>query len=138
MRRPARWLSAGAVLAAPAAAAASDTVSYSYDALGRLVAIATVGGPNDSMAVSTGYDPAGNRASYGVSGAGASGAAPASLSSPPAGVASGLDEERPAAEAPAAAAVEPPPPGGIPDESEPAVEIELPGGGAPDDPGPDR
>ena len=137
MRWPARWLSAGAVLAAPAAAAASDTVSYTYDALGRLVAVATVGGRNDGVAVSTGYDPAGNRASYGVSGTGASGAAPASLSSPPAGVASGLDEEGPAAEA-RSAAVEPPPPGGIPDEPEPAVETGPPGGGAADDPGADR
>ena len=46
------------------AADASDTVTYSYDALGRLIAVSTSGGPNNGQAVSTGYDPAGNRANY--------------------------------------------------------------------------
>ena len=48
---------------------ASDTVIYSYDALGRLVATSTTGGTNDGLGVSTAYDPAGNRTNYSVSGA---------------------------------------------------------------------
>src|SRR4051812_28604292 len=47
---------------------ASDTVSYTYDALGRLVAVSTSGGVNNGISVATGYDPAGNRSSYNVSG----------------------------------------------------------------------
>ncbi|WP_162806444.1 Ig-like domain-containing protein [Sphingosinicella terrae] len=47
---------------------ASDTTSYSYDPLGRLVAVATTGGPNNGVAVSTSYDRAGNRSAYNVAG----------------------------------------------------------------------
>lgn len=46
------------------AADASDTVTYTYDALGRLIAVSTSGGPNNGQAVSAGYDPAGNRSNY--------------------------------------------------------------------------
>ena len=45
---------------------ASETVTYTYDALGRLVAVSTSGGPNDDVNVSTAYDPAGNRSNYSV------------------------------------------------------------------------
>ncbi len=62
---------AAVALAVPAAASASDTVNYSYDALGRLIAGSTTGGPNDGMAVSTGYDRAGNRSNYSMAGSGA-------------------------------------------------------------------
>ena len=55
-----------AIVAVPAAARASDTISYTYDALGRLTATTVSGGPNTGMAVSTGYDPAGNRTNYSV------------------------------------------------------------------------
>jgi hypothetical protein len=53
-------LIAASAVAAPAQAA--ETVSYTYDALGRLTATTTSGGPNAGMATGTGYDPAGNRA----------------------------------------------------------------------------
>ncbi|HWT31293.1 MAG TPA: RHS repeat domain-containing protein [Propylenella sp.] len=62
-------LALAAAVAIPGAAAASETATYSYDALGRLTAVTTSGGPNAGLAVSTGYDPAGNRSSYAVSGA---------------------------------------------------------------------
>lgn len=58
------------VLAAHGAAAASDTVTYTYDALGRLVAVTTSDGPNNGQAVSTSYDPAGNRSNHSLSGSG--------------------------------------------------------------------
>jgi hypothetical protein len=49
---------------------ASETVTYAYDALGRLVAVATTGTVNNGLSVSTAYDPAGNRLSYSVAGSG--------------------------------------------------------------------
>lgn len=59
-----------AVLAAPtAAAAASETVTYSYDVLGRLVAVSATGTVNDGLGITTSYDSAGNRCGYGVTGA---------------------------------------------------------------------
>jgi hypothetical protein len=61
------------------AARASETVTYSYDALGRLVAISTSGGPNSGQNVRTCYDPAGNRTSYTV----ATGTPPAPCPPPP-------------------------------------------------------
>jgi hypothetical protein len=128
MTWPEKWLLAGAALTVPAAAAAAETVTYSYDALGRLVGVSTSSDPNDGMSVSTGYDPAGNRASYGVSGADSTSTATASRTSSSDSVMTGLAEEEPAEGAPAAAVVEPPPSGGIPDESEPVVEIEPPEG----------
>lgn len=45
-------------------AQASDTTTYTYDPLGRLVAISTTGGPNNGLSIGTGYDPAGNRTTY--------------------------------------------------------------------------
>jgi hypothetical protein len=62
----------GAALSWNGAGAATDSVSYSYDALGRLVAVSTSGGPNNGQAVATAYDPAGNRSSYSLTGAGGS------------------------------------------------------------------
>lgn len=50
---------------------AGETITYSYDALGRLVGISTSGGPNDSLNVTTAYDPAGNRSNYSVGTGGA-------------------------------------------------------------------
>ena len=136
MRRSAKTALAAAVLAAPAAAAASDTVSYTYDALGRVTDVATAGGPNDGSAAATRSDPAGNRTSYGVAGAGPAGSASASPSSSSGDLMTGRGDEGagedtvaedPVAEEIPAPAVEPPPAGGIPDESEPVVEIEGPG-----------
>ena len=44
-----------------------ETVTYTYDAQGRLVASSTSGGPNSGTTSSIGLDPAGNRTSYVVS-----------------------------------------------------------------------
>lgn len=44
-----------------APAQASEVTTYTYDALGRLVAVTTSGEPNNGLAISTAYDPAGNR-----------------------------------------------------------------------------
>lgn len=46
------------------AAHASETKTYSYDALGRLVTTTTSGTVNNGATVTTGYDPADNRTSY--------------------------------------------------------------------------
>lgn len=48
---------------------AGETVNYTYDALGRLVAVAATGTVNNGLSVSTSYDPAGNRSNYTVNGA---------------------------------------------------------------------
>jgi len=51
------------------ASAASETQTYSYDALGRLISTSTSGGPNTGTATSATFDPAGNRSNYTVTGA---------------------------------------------------------------------
>lgn len=60
----------GSLLAAIAIspAQASETVTYTYDALGRLTASTTSGGPNGGVSAGTSFDPAGNRTGYNVSG----------------------------------------------------------------------
>lgn len=58
--------------------AASDTRTYTYDALGRLVTTTNAGGPNDGRTNGLCYDPAGNRATF-FSG---TGAAPTCTSTP--------------------------------------------------------
>jgi hypothetical protein len=63
------------------AAVASETVTYAYDALGRLVATRSSGTANNGLATSIAYDSAGNRTTYSVSGAG--GAAPPPSAPPP-------------------------------------------------------
>lgn len=50
-------------------AQASETTSYTYDALGRLIAVSTSGGPNNGLNIGTAYDPAGNRTNYSAGGA---------------------------------------------------------------------
>lgn len=49
-------------------AAASEATVYTYDGLGRLVAVTVSGGPNDGQQTSIGFDPAGNRANYSLGG----------------------------------------------------------------------
>lgn len=56
-----RKLAALAFVLPLAAVAGAETVTYSYDALGRLVASSTVGGPLNGNTNSTEYDDAGNR-----------------------------------------------------------------------------
>ena len=70
MRWPQKGLLAGAILIAPATASAGETVTYTYDALGRLTAVSTAGTVNNGVTVTTGYDPAGNRCNYSVTGVG--------------------------------------------------------------------
>lgn len=66
-RKPAYLLGAAAgALAAAGSAQASETVRYTYDALGRLVAVKSTGGPNEGVNVGTCYDRAGNRSTYTV------------------------------------------------------------------------
>ena len=48
-----------ALVAAPAHA--SETITYSYDALGRVVAVAHTGTVNNGLNAAYSYDPAGNR-----------------------------------------------------------------------------
>jgi YD repeat-containing protein len=65
MRRRGHCLMAYSVLALSGAASAAETVTYTYDGLGRLTATTSTKGP----ATGIGYDPAGNRLTYGVTGA---------------------------------------------------------------------
>jgi YD repeat-containing protein len=62
------YLWACSALALASAAEAGDTVTCSYDALGRLTATTTTGGPNGAVAKGVAYDPAGNRSAYNVTG----------------------------------------------------------------------
>ncbi|MEA3063800.1 MAG: hypothetical protein QOJ27_228, partial [Sphingomonadales bacterium] len=62
-------LLATSALAWAGAANAGETVTYTYDALGRLVATSSSGTVNNGVASALGYDPAGNRSSYAVTGA---------------------------------------------------------------------
>jgi YD repeat-containing protein len=134
MGRTRQALPAAAILAVASAAAASETTAYSYDALGRLVAVSTAGGPNGGMGVSTGYDRVGNRSNYSVTGMGSSpppGALPSVGQSP-----SSLDDVE-VTEGPVAPS--PPIVNGIPQEEEP-VPPEVPEGQPPpaETPGADR
>lgn len=65
------------VLLTSGIASASETVTYSYDELGRLVASTVSGGPNNTIGTATCFDPAGNRTRYTV------GAGVTSCGSPP-------------------------------------------------------
>lgn len=58
-----------ALLAMATPGLASDTITYTYDALGRLVATSASGTANGGLQTTTTFDPAGNRAAYAVSGA---------------------------------------------------------------------
>lgn len=52
-------------------ALANETVTYTYDALGRLVTVSSSGTVNNGQSVATSFDPAGNRTNYTISGAAA-------------------------------------------------------------------
>ena len=56
----------GAILV-PAAACAQETTTYTYDAKGRVVAIARTGGPSQGVATTYSYDKADNRTNVSVS-----------------------------------------------------------------------
>lgn len=55
---------AAVLIVAASAAATSETVTYNYDALGRLTASAVSGGPNSGTQTAICMDPAGNRTKY--------------------------------------------------------------------------
>ena len=62
-----KWFCAAlAFLAAPAYAA--ETITYSYDALGRVVAVAHSGSVNNGLNAAYSYDPAANRNAKTVTG----------------------------------------------------------------------
>lgn len=82
MRRGHKLLLAGSVAASAAAGQASETIVYSYDALGRLTATSSSGTVNSGISTSVGYDPAGNRSTYTVTGA-AGGTPPPPPAPPP-------------------------------------------------------
>ena len=67
MERKPAFLLGAAALVSHGAAPASETISYGYDALGRLVAVSISGGPNHGLGIGTAYDPAGNRSAYSAS-----------------------------------------------------------------------
>ncbi|WP_240320846.1 RHS repeat domain-containing protein [Sphingomonas crusticola] len=57
------------LLLAPAPALAKETISYSYDALGRLIAADHAGSVNNGLKASYAYDAADNRTAVTVVGA---------------------------------------------------------------------
>lgn len=67
--RHAKWsiLLTGLSLAA-SPAIASETTTYSYDALGRLTGSSSTGSVNNGLNTAIQYDPAGNRTNYTVTG----------------------------------------------------------------------
>ena len=71
MRRRDHCLWACSVLALASAATAAETVTYSYDALGRLTASSSSGTVNDGATSTIGYDAAGNRSIFAMSISGA-------------------------------------------------------------------
>ena len=85
MKRGQKATLAAAALTLATQAVAGETVTYSYDALGRLVGTSTAGSVNNGLSVSTGYDPAGNRCHYSVAGAGGAPPPPAPPCAPPPG-----------------------------------------------------
>ena len=61
MRTRDKALVALSALAAAAAAGAVETISYSYDARGRLVKVQHTGSVNNNVTTNYGYDKADNR-----------------------------------------------------------------------------
>ena len=69
MKRYEILAAAGIALVAVAAAQASETLTYSYDARGRLVRVQHNGSVNANVVTSYGYDKADNRTLKNVTGA---------------------------------------------------------------------
>lgn len=57
-----------ALLSAASSASATENVTYTYDALGRLTQSSTTGTVNNGLSASVSYDAADNRTNYTVSG----------------------------------------------------------------------
>ena len=66
-------LAIAATIAASSPAAAQETKTYTYDALGRLVVVQKSGGPNDQTTSTYDYDKAGNRTQVSTNGSGNNG-----------------------------------------------------------------
>ena len=64
----AKYLAAAALALLPTIASASETVTYSYDAKGRLTQVTHSGGPNDGAVAAYGFDAADNRTSVTTTG----------------------------------------------------------------------
>lgn len=62
-------LAASAASLIPIAASASETVTYGYDAKGRLIQVSHTGSVNNGLTATYTYDPADNRTSVTTSGA---------------------------------------------------------------------
>ena len=58
--------SAGILCSFGSSSFASETKTYTYDALGRLTSSSIAGGPNDTRKTATCFDRAGNRLRYDV------------------------------------------------------------------------
>ena len=69
------WLLTGTALSISGSAVASETISYTYDARGRLTAATRSGTVNNGVAANYTYDKADNRANVTVTGAATNGAA---------------------------------------------------------------
>jgi len=59
----------GALIAAAGIASASETITYTYDAKGRLVKVQHSGSVNNNVVANYSYDRADNRTNVNVSGA---------------------------------------------------------------------
>jgi YD repeat-containing protein len=66
MRSKQRMLLGAAIALVAAAATASETIRYTYDARGRLVKVERNGSVNDNVSASYGYDKADNRTNVNV------------------------------------------------------------------------
>lgn len=61
-------LIAASLLAIPASSFAAETISYSYDARGRLIQVVRSGSVNNNVAAAYSYDKADNRIAKAVTG----------------------------------------------------------------------
>ncbi len=73
MRQTIRIIIAGAIIAISTIAQAAETITYSYDARGRLVQVARSGSVNNAVTTSYAYDKAHNRTTKTTTGSGNSG-----------------------------------------------------------------
>ena len=64
-----KWLLAAGAAATAGAAMAAETLTYRYDARGRLVKVERSGGPKSGAATSYSYDKADNRTNKTTTGA---------------------------------------------------------------------
>lgn len=77
------FIGAALLCSTASAAVAAETVTYIYDALGRLTGSTTSGGPNSTIGTATCFDPAGNRTRHTVgAGVSACGSGPAPTPTP--------------------------------------------------------